>query len=179
MARTIRPALAGVLALGFLAAGCSANPGTAAVIDGEDLSESTAQEMAAQLSEVFGGEIPTVQAIAVYAQADAVIQASSEAGQSLTEAEVLEQMTTMAAQSGSEAGPEGYLDETVTVAHSQFVASALQADQEVADRFLELSADVELELNPRYGTYDGTQVAAPAHPWIAAPAPDEGLPTAP
>lgn len=166
MARTIRTSILPVLALGALLAGCAANPGTAAVIDGERMSEQDAQGMARELSELLGEPIATTQAILVYAQSEAVIQTAAESNVTITQSAVIDELDALAEMSGYEPEDGEYRDDTVHLMHGQFVGSALQADPTAAERLTERVAEIDIELSPRYGTVSGTDFLEPAPPWL-------------
>ncbi|MGC5628613.1 hypothetical protein ACPYO6_10260 [Georgenia sp. Z1344] len=178
MARTIRSAIVPALALGALLAGCSANPGTAAVIDGEEMSEREAQSVAGELVGVFGQELTTVDAVMNYAYSDAITRVAGENGLTVSDQAVRDQLATMTEQSGYT--PDGdYLPQTLEIVESLMLAGQLQSDQALSTQVTEAMSEVDIELNPRYGTVEGGQYAQPAHPWLQAAPAGEGMPVVP
>lgn len=178
MARTIRPAVLPALALGALLAGCSANPGTAAVIDGEELSEREAQSVAGELSGVFGQPLTTVDAVLNYAYSETFVRVAAENGLTVSDADVQDQLAALTEQSGYT--PDGeYLPQTMDIVESLMVGGQLQNDPELSAQVTEQLGEVDIELNPRYGTIETGQYAAPAHPWLQAAPSDAEMPVAP
>lgn len=157
-ARRIALAAAGALAaLGLTACG-SAN--TAAVVNGDVISEQDAQTAAQQITEAFDLQTPltTTDAVSSLVLAPFVIDAAADSGHPVS-AEAAR-----AALSAIDDPNEA----AVTLVRANSAYQVLTNADHAA--ILEEISKADVQVNPRYGTFDPSQGVVPNQPnWIKAP----------
>jgi hypothetical protein len=172
--RTRRRAARAAVALAVGAAvltGCTQVPGTAAVVDGRTITERTLQQATDELGQLVPQGIPTQQVLINLIAAPYLLDAAAEAGAGVSEAEAAQLAEQLAAQAGLAEVPElgeGSLDVLrATLAQQKLSQSADPAGAFAA--FEEELAAADVQLSPRYGTFDLTApggILAPERPWV-------------
>lgn len=154
--------LAGALLLG----GCSGvGSSDAAVVDGMTISESDLQEVTSQFNQVAAQQASPAEVLNTLIQVPTLEEAVAGSGQEVTDREVLTQL---------EAIPEApaepnelMVDLLRGLVYLQLVGGAAPP---------ELLAEVDVDLNPRYGTWDpeGLGVVQDVPEWITPASSPEG-----
>lgn len=182
-------ALITVLLIGA-AAGCStaARPGTAAVADGTSYSVSEVDAIARQLAPLTqsGSDADAAgQAIPLLVIGEDVRRLSREFGAPvLSDDDVRAQLAPQLEQAGVDVAD--FDADTLDVLATVLMAGSLRATPEGDQAVTELLTDLEIDVNPRYGSASTTEagdfVIGPAQEeWLATPAPgtEPGAPAAP
>ncbi|WP_225755374.1 hypothetical protein [Actinotalea sp. Marseille-Q4924] len=174
--RTRRRAARTVAALAVGAAlltGCAQTPGTAAVVDGRTITEATLQEATAELGTLIPQGIPTQQVLINLIAAPFLLDAAAAAGAGVSEAEAVQLAEQLAAQAGLAETPE-LGDGSLTVLRSTLAQQKLTQSPDAAEVFASFEEELtnaDVELSPRYGSFDLTApggIVAPERPWIDA-----------
>lgn len=169
MARPIRSALV-LAAVATVLAGCSGSPGTAAVVDGERLTDAEVAQAVEEYASVTGQE--ALPGAVVYTLVDGFIlnDIASSYGLAYSDDEVVEYFTQLAESSGGEL-PEGGLSPTfVELGRTLLVNSSVSTDpdaQAIATDFVAAREEADIEVNPRYGEVREGQIAPTTHEWLA------------
>ncbi|MFT0846242.1 hypothetical protein VR010_00620 [Actinomycetaceae bacterium L2_0104] len=137
---------AAVLAAGLLA-GCSSHPGTAAVVNGKEVSEKSVDQLAREMNVDTEGQRPSVLNLALSAViAQPVIDEFPE----LFTPEIQEQsLQQCSATAGLGEITEDSPEQIKTLCHALTLG---QLDQDFAVALDEASTNAEVELSPRYAT---------------------------
>ncbi|UNX55600.1 hypothetical protein MF406_04885 [Georgenia sp. TF02-10] len=170
--RPARPALAALAVAGLLA-GCAAQPGTAASINGVRVSED-------DLADAHGDYValtnqPTEPAVVLNTMlaAEVLPGIAAEHDVVLSDDDVVSLLDRQAEAAGTTAPEDGYSDAFVDLGRYLFLVPSLQNAQQgqaVLEEFSTAMADADIEVNPRYGTVDETGIISPLSPdWIAQP----------
>lgn len=170
--RAARTAVA--LAVGAaLLTGCAQTPGAAAVVDGRTISETTLQRATAELGTLVPSGIPTEQVLINLIAAPYLLDRATRAGAGVSDAEARQLGDQLAAQAGLAEAPE--LGEgSLTVLRATLAQQKLAQQPDAAEVFAEFEEDLaaaDVELSPRYGSFDLTSpggIVAPERPWIDA-----------
>jgi hypothetical protein len=160
-ARTTAIALAGVLALSACAGTTSAE--TAAVVDGRVITEQQVREATAQINKAFKPEQPltAAQTLTLLIRAPYINEAAAAAGRAQSES---------AARAALKDFPETPAESTVEILQAE--ASLQQIDDAGRQALTQKFAEVDMDINPRYGTFDPQQASLVAvQPNWLAPAP--------
>lgn len=174
--RTRRRAARAVVALSAGAAlltGCAQAPGTAAVVDGRTISEATVQQATEDLGQLVPQGIPAQQVLINLVAAPFLLEAAAEAGAGVSEAEARQLAEQLAAQAGLAAVPD-LGDGSLAVLRATLAQQKLSQSEDPAAAFAafeEELAAADVELSPRYGTFDLTAaggILPPERPWIDA-----------
>jgi len=170
--RAARTAVA--LAVGAaLLTGCAQAPGTAAVVDGRTITEGTLQRATSELGTLVPSGIPTQQVLINLIAAPFLLDRATDAGAGVSEAEARQLADELAAQAGLAETPdlgEGSLTVLRATLAQQKLAQRPDAG-EVFAAFAEDLAAADVDLSPRYGSFDLTApggIVAPERPWIDA-----------
>ncbi len=160
MGRVKRSTVAlGAGAVSLLLSGCSGiSSGEAATIDGTTISQSDLQEVTDQFNAVAQQPATPSQVLDTLIKAPALKQMVAGSGQEVTDNELLSQLASL---EGAPAQPNPLMaDYLHGLVYSQMVGGEVQS---------ELLADVDVEVNPRYGSWDPeTLTLADETPeWIA------------
>lgn len=173
------------LAAALLLTGCG-RPGTAVTIDGERLTDAELATLVEQFSALTGNALTPGQLIGGVVQSKATLAAVQNNGGGASVEEAVAVLDRVA--EGNSAEAIDYSDEMILIARSQIAGAALEAsDPKAASQAAEDVAaalqEMDVEINPRFGTWDpegvvnesGTldRVLAPVNPFLLAPA--EGL----
>lgn len=172
MPRTVVRALVGALVVTVTAlTGCTAQPGAAAVVDGRVITSAELAGTIDDLGVLTGGAAPAdvLQALII---APDVVQAAADNGVGVSEDEGIQLLNDVAANNGLEAREE-WSDGSILIAELQLADNAIYTlpdAQEIAAQINETISAREVEVNPRFGTFDPETRAVVAldRPWIAA-----------
>jgi len=164
--------VAAVIAAGGLLAGCSGQPGVAAVVDGRTITTSELATAYEQLTPVFAGA-GTQDVLGVLITEPFAAQVAAEHGVGVNDDQSLALLRSVAVQAlGEEKGAAlEFGPGALAVGRYSLAASALQdlpAAQEAATAYQELVAAADIDVNPRFGQFtEDLVVAAPTTPsWI-------------
>ncbi len=159
------------LALAGALAGCSSQPGAAAVVDGRAIPASDIVTVVDQLKPA----IPTVSSSLVLntlIQEPTLVQLASDMGQGVSAGDAKSTLDGFFT-ANNLTPPASYSAATMEVGYHQAAAAKLSADtadstainQQFGDRLGKLTVSV----NPRFGSWSNLQVGAPVTPtWIVA-----------
>ncbi len=160
-----------VLAGGALLAGCSAHPGAAAVVDGRTIGVDELATASEQLSPIFQGAA-TQDLLGVLITEPYVTAVAADRGVGVSDQQARDLLRTVTEQAlGEEAAADAEFGAgALAVARYSLAATALQDlpdAQAAAQEFQERVAEADVEVNPRFGTFEGGVVAAPTLPaWV-------------
>ncbi len=161
-AATMIPATAAVLLSGCAGSGVSS--GQAATVDGTTIAASDLQEVTAQFNAVAQQPTTPTQVLDTLIKAPALEEMVAGSGQEITDNELLAQLAQLP---GAPAEPNRLMaDYLHGLVYSQMVGDSAPPD---------LFADLDVQVNPRYGTWDPETVSlADATPeWITTELPGE------
>lgn len=160
-----------VLAGGALLAGCSGHPGAAAVVDGRTISADELATASEQLLPIFRGAA-TQDLLGVLITEPYATAVAADRGVGVSDEQARELLRTVTAQAlGEEAAADAEFGEgALAVARYSLAATALQDlpdAQAAAEDFQERVDAADVEVNPRFGTFEAGVVAAPTLPsWV-------------
>lgn len=171
----VRARLAAVLVVGAVSvAGCTAQSGAAAVVEGEAIEVSTLHEATAELSPYLQDASPAAVLLLLVA-APTFERVAQENGVGVSEQEaraVLDQLAASAPDAAQGDGPAEFGPASVSVAKLTLLQQRLQERPDGAAVLEDVSAelaDLDVEVNPRYGEVDfagGTGITPVEHAWI-------------
>ena len=155
-------ALAGLLALSACAGTTSAE--TAAVVDGRVITEQQVREATAQINKAFKPEQPltAAQTLTLLIRAPYINEAAAAAGRA---------QSVTAARAALKDFPETPAESTVEILQAE--ASLQQVDDAGRQALTQKFAELDMEINPRYGTFDAQQASLVPHQpnWMVASTP--------
>ncbi|WP_284249136.1 hypothetical protein [Litorihabitans aurantiacus] len=160
----IVPALAAALVL----TGCG-RPGTAATVDGERITEGQVGALVADLERLAstaqaGAPVDPAQALSTLVQAPTILDVVAEFGATASDQEAVALLDSVVSQGGLE--PWDYSAEIRQVAQLQLASPALQADEAASLEVGRRLAALDVDLNPRFGTWQDGQIAPTQWPWL-------------
>jgi len=160
-----------VVAAGALA-GCSGQPGAAAIVDGKAISASDVRVAMDELGPWFQG-VTATSVLTVLVQEPTLVAVAAEHGVGVSDAQATDLLDQSVSQQGTTEAPS-FSDPSLAVARYSLAYNNLQGlpdAQAVGQELGERLAALDVEVNPRYGTAgDGGQVTAvEPRPWIVAP----------
>lgn len=163
-----------VLPAALALAGCAAETGAAAVVDGRRITVAELDQAVRELQEVSDFDARTVLTILVVA--DEYIEAAAAHGV----APSADDARALLAQSGEAVGGLSYdlaeaSEGTITVARASLAASALREVANASEVFEQVQGEIEaldVSVNPRYGTFsaEAGTIDPLVHEWIVQPA---------
>lgn len=165
------------LALALLLGGCG-RPGTAAVVDGERITDAQLATLVADLERLTAPTpdaapvAPSI-ALATFVQGPTIEEVGAEAGVATSDQQAIDLLDGAAAQSSIETWD--YSPELVQFARLALTRQALQADPEASTEVGDRLAALDVELNPRFGTWDAGQVTPTVWPWLITPGADPSV----
>lgn len=176
--RRSAPAL---LALGALVVGglsaCSAQPGAAAVVDGERISVADLQTATAELGPYLQN-VTQSSVLMVLVAAPTFDRAAAEEGVGVSTQQA-EDLLDQAAQAAVDAGKASertteFSDAAVEVARFTLIQESLQGlpnGAEIVARINDQLVALDADVNPRYGDVDfaAGNVTPPSYPWLVTP----------
>ncbi len=161
MARTSRPLgiAASLVAAGLALTACTAQPGAAAVVDGQRITERALADSSAALQPFLQTQLAPRTMLSSMIQAPVTLEVAAEHGFSASASDAENYLNSIAEQSQVEAPetfPEGTLDVTRMLMVTQMFTSS-EADAEgIQAEISEQMADLDVTINPRYGEWDAT-----------------------
>ncbi|GAB2606469.1 hypothetical protein [Pseudactinotalea suaedae] len=172
LARRLLAPFAGLALAGALIAGCAPAPGTAATVDGHVIGEDEVATVVEELS-LHVGPVTPAQAIAELVRAEEILDVASGAGFGVSATDAAGVLDRIAGEQGFD--PIEPSAATLLVVRSLVASSGMQTAPDAADLFAELDeriAGLDIEVSPRYGSWDGQAITPQAFEWIEQPAPD-------
>lgn len=160
--------VAALLIAALALAGCSARPGTAAVVDGRSISESELSDAVEDLTALLGAPAGTTPVLERLIKEPVAVEVGSEIGISVTDDQVHDFLDGIAEQEGRQP-PASYSSGATTVGRFIMITSAAPQDETGAQLLQEIetrSAELDVELNPRYGTWADGAPMAQTPEWI-------------
>lgn len=156
-------------------AGCSAQPGAAAVVDGTTIPTSDVRVATDELRPYLQDVSPS-NVLTVLVHEPTIVAVAEEHGVGVSDEEAVELLESVAAQRSPDASVT-FSQPSLTVARYSLAYTRLQEledAQEVLGEALERIAALDVEVNPRFGSTDDTNavVAPTARPWIVVPQTD-------
>lgn len=150
-------------------AGCAAQPGAAAVIDGRRIEMSAVQQASLELGSVLQSSTPTV-VLTQLLIAPSVQQVAAEAGVAVSEEEARETAATVAQNAGAEQVPE-FSATSVEVVRTLLALQNLQQEADADAHVEAILADVaasDIQVTPRLGTWSSspTGIVPETYPWL-------------
>lgn len=171
---TARRRVAGALAAGAtlagLLAGCSTHPGAAAVVDGHEISSAEFAATLEELEPVFGpGGVSPQVVLQTLVVEPTVVALAEENGLGVSQEDAIALLDASFDGVGAPR-PESYTAGSVAIARWQLAWGNLQGAEngsEIGEDFTQRIADLDVEVNPRFGSYDAGTLTGPTTPsWI-------------
>lgn len=164
-------ALAAALTGAAVLAGCSATPGVAARTDDRSISQERLEQTQRDLSTIVA-EPEAGPVLLMLVVAPIYIEAAAENGVGVSEDEARTVIEENAIQAGLDPVPE-FGEGAVEVVRFTMAAQAVQGLDDADEVFADIQEQVgalDLDINPRYGTLDTTQmsIAPEPLPWIVS-----------
>jgi hypothetical protein len=167
----VRGAFAAAAVAGVLAVSGCATADTAAVVNGQRITEEEVQEATTQISEAYpDSKLDAANALSSLVMASFINQVADESGKGLSDSAAKAAITEI----------EDPAPATLELVKSSLASQGLTSVEQ--GKVVELAKQAKVTMNPRYGTFDAGQVrfAASQPNWIKAePAPAEATPTTP
>ncbi|MBO9569902.1 MAG: hypothetical protein J7503_13930 [Cellulomonas iranensis] len=184
--------MAGTVAAVALLAGCSGQPGAAAVVDGRTISTAELARADEELKPIFQGA-GTNDVLGVLINEPFATEVAAERGVGVSDEQALDLLRSVTEQAlGAEAAADAEFGEgALAVARYSLAVTGLRDVPDAQDAMLEYQEKIsaaDVEVNPRFGDYTPeTGVTAPVAPsWIvpeggrdAAAVPEDGSTPAP
>ncbi len=170
-ARRAGVAILGVPVLALSLGACSGlgDPTAAAVVDGRTISERDVQIIASELADGTGGAVTPAQVVPLMVVAGVVDEITQNTVSRQGAQEALD------AQAEAQQQPlQEYSDATLDFIATNLELSSIQQDQLAAAEFTERLEELDVRINPRYGSVDPEQgisqgIGAPSFPWLGQP----------
>jgi hypothetical protein len=176
--------MAGAVAAVALLAGCTGQPGAAAVVDGRTISTAELATAAEQLKPIFnGGGANDV--LGVLINEPFATEVAAERGVGVSDEQALDLLRSVTEQAlGAEAAADAEFGEgALAVARYSLAVTGLRDVPDAQDAMLEYQEKItsaDIEVNPRFGDYTPeTGVTAPVAPSWLLPAGGRGAGAAP
>lgn len=151
------------LAAALLLAGCSGRPGTAATVDGTRITDGQVASLLSDLAIINGSDTATPrQAVQSLIIAPTVLDVAADAGMGVSRQQGIDLLDDAAAQIGAD--PWDYSDELVEIA--QMAVATNQLDTDANTEVQARVEDLDVRVNPRFGSWDSSGVTATTWPWI-------------
>lgn len=173
-------AVGAALVAAWAVAGCSVHPGTAAVVDGREISPDDVTDATDQLTPIYGGGAPIDPRtmLTVLIQAPFFTAAADEAGVGVGAEEARASLDEMM-EAADVAAPEWH-DATVEVQRFVLALEALGSSDGgdvLATEALDAVRAADVDVNPRYGAWDeeAATVSPAVSGWVVPAESDAGL----
>lgn len=149
--------MAASVALPLAACGSSPGPGVAATADGQVITESDLDDIAQDFSTVQGAQVPSrAEMVSLLVARPFIIQTLEGSGQLLSEAGVRKLVEKQVSDVSN-----------ATVRYLQVAAVQQQLDPQLIGKITTAMAAGDIQVNPRYGTYEpGQGLVATQENWI-------------
>lgn len=162
--RTVAARLAIVpLAAALLLTGCG-RPGTAATVDGERITDAQVTRLVDDLSKLTTSAVTPSNALSTMVVSPTILDVAESAGVGVSTAQALELLDTSAAQLQVE--PWDYSPELIEYARVGLVSQTLQASPETAGAVSEQLTELDVDVNPRFGSWDAGTLSPASWPWL-------------
>ena len=171
--RKIVGAAAAALALAGLLAGCTGQPGTAAIVDGRAIPTSDVVTVQNELKPALG-DVNTQQVLDILIQEPTVVQLAVEHGVAVSDEEAKATLDTFFT-ANNQTPPATFSPATMQVGLHQAAGQKLGNDAnsaQIGKEFADRLAKLDVSVNPRFGTWDGSQgsiAASTAPSWVVTP----------
>ncbi|MFH5824396.1 hypothetical protein [Georgenia sp. AZ-5] len=165
-------AVLGIMAAAGAVAGCSAQPGTAGVINGVRITESELSDATLEFEALTGQDTAPSAVLTTLMLAQVFQEVGPEHGIAYTDEEVAGLFEQQAALQGAEVPEDGFSEAFIDLGHYLFGVTELQSSPDAAAVGEKLSTamnEADIEVNPRYGEAVQGVVTPVEHDWIAAP----------
>lgn len=174
--RRVGVLVAGGVAAGVLA-GCAGQPGAAAVVDGTAIPTSDVRVASDELRPYLQDVSPS-NVLTVLVHEPTIVAVAEENGVGVSEEEAAELLDSVAQQRDPEADTT-FSRPSLDVARYSLAYTRLQGlenAQEVLADAQDRIAELDVEVNPRFGSTDDVNTIVPptARPWIVVPQTDAG-----
>ncbi|PVU83510.1 hypothetical protein DDP54_11450 [Cellulomonas sp. WB94] len=161
----------GALVAVTVLAGCSGQPGAAALVDGTAISVADVQTATTELAPLYQGVTPAA-VLQVLVHERATTAVASEQGVGVNDQQAADALNAIGAQLPA-VGERTYSAPTLAV-ERYLMANTLLQGLETADaigtELQERIAAQKVEISPRFGTLaDGATITDTVHPWLVAP----------
>ena len=175
---------ASLTAAGLALTACSGQPGAAAVVDGQRISENAVAQTVEVWQPLLQNQMTPAGMLAPMIQAPVLLDVAAEHGIGASADEAVQYLNDRAEQAQvtpAEEYPEGALE----VARMQIVVELLNSGtvdtQQISADLTERIGELDVQLSPRYGEWDpeaaGGSFITPTTPeWLIAPAPEAEQP---
>lgn len=165
------------LALGLAACSGLGTPGSAAVVDGEVISEREVQTVATELALGTGGAVTAAQIVPLMIVSGVVDDIAAEITGGSSRADALAALEANAVGDGQTSVE--YSDATLDFIATNLELNAIQQNDQARAVFEERLQELDVEVNPRYGTIDEEQglragIGAVSFPWLGDVAEPQG-----
>jgi len=176
VARKSRPLgiAASLVAAGLALTACSAQPGAAAVVDGQRISEQSLSESSQALQPFLQTQLAPATMLSSMIQAQVTLEVAANHGFAASAEDAEAYLDSIAEQSNVDAPetfPEGTLEVTRMLMVTEMYTSS-EADAEgIQAEITEELADLDVTINPRYGEWDpsstsGLFIAQTSPDWL-------------
>lgn len=169
-----RGAAAAAALLGLTLAGCGANPGAAAVVNGQRITENELAAASADFAAVTGEPVEPAQMLGTLVVVPLILDVAQGLGVAATDDEAADLLDQQAEAVGVTPPEEPYSEGVLDIARLAIVNQTLAASPAGMEAQAEIGAaiaEADVEVSPRYGEYDPSGAVVPtAFPWIVEPA---------
>lgn len=171
MTRLSRGIAAAAVLAGLALGGCSAQPGAAAVVDGERITENELARAVEDFAAVTGQQVEAAVMLGTLVVAPSLIEVGAEHGVGASEEEAATLLDRQAEMAGLPV-PDGYGDGVLQVARMTIVQQGLSTAPDAsvaAEKINERVSQIDVDVSPRYGEFDPSgQIVQEPLPWIAS-----------
>lgn len=164
-----------VLAAGIALSGCAGQPGAAAIIDGQTISEQSLSRSGAALQPFLQDQLTPRAMLSSMIQAEIFLQVASDHGLGASAEEARDYLDNIAEEADIDA-PENYPDGTIEVARMLMINQNLQTSDQsdaVQQEVVNEIDNLDVSINPRYGSWDpqamsGSLIQEQSQQWLLA-----------
>ncbi|MCU1431099.1 MAG: hypothetical protein JWP95_204 [Actinotalea sp.] len=157
----------------LLLAGCAGQPNVAAVVDGRTITERELDQVHDDLESIQ--PVDTIPLLRAMILAPVITRGAEAAGVGVSDAEALGSLQQSVVDAGGASDRE-FAPATIDLRRSEIALAKIETLPEGQQIFEELFVDaqaLDVELNPRYGSYgeEDLSLTPESFPWIVAPTP--------
>ena len=166
-----RSLAAALVASAALLGACSPMPGTAAVVDGERITERHVTDASATFAELLGSAPSTAAVLDALVKEKVVTPVAEEFGITASDAQVVDYFAEYSASTGAEPLEESaFTPAGLRVGRYLYLMGEAQMSedvQEISTGMLEAFQSADIEVSARYGAYNENGELLPTvHPWL-------------
>jgi len=163
--------LGALAATAALLAGCATLPGTAAVVDGQRITQGEVTEATDMFGRLLGSAPNTAAVLDALVKEKGVTPVAGDFDLVASDGEVVDYLNQYAVASGGEVLDQADLPASGLAAGRYLLLmermSGEEAVLEISNEMLRAFQDAEIEMNPRFGSYDENGLlTATSFPWI-------------